>query len=739
VMVITTFFLRAQPVEMETGEPLSFADHFLHVLLSDESSTDYPRTSYLYTEGWLSEVALPGPQATSPWAMMQDLMRDPDLTARVMTLKMYRIWSFPYIRGELPAGGIFRYSPQHQLLVVLGFAGLILLMGYRDWRGGFGWILAIGVIPTTFIHSYLSGSPRYMLTLVGPLFAMGGALLGTVVAAGLRRSWRNMATGLASFVAAVIITQYLDVALVSMALPSLSFRYSYGIVLGIKVALLVGIFVWMLWQIRPTNWRMGVTIALLVGLIVIIVIGQLKDDWQQQWELEITDGLVARQLITLPAQLPWSNAEIPWLLFDSAPEDDYEVWINGQMVKPANESLPVWQSEQDRHEHQRIWRGLQPHASYLRPGETLTVEARGVSDTSSNLFGDFPSDDPALYVGPSVDYIGYYRSYLRASRWSPIFEPRVPQPFDLRGITYQSSVVLPDGQTLADDLSPSFGRQHGLFRVFLGAFEFGEAPPPRADASIVADLKARLTPPEEDVVLVEDGMPKLRFLGHSVEYLPEQSRDKLDLYFEVLDMLERDYYIWFYGYVQDVSILPQDRQESGYAYLDRHRSSIPTSSWQPGRLYRETLAFQTNPGDYDLTFGFTSDDEDHSRLFLDQDDAYAVSLGWYHIFRDRTPERLEGFEVPSWIDWIDRNLQPGSRILVTDVEGVNADTDKIFVLLDSKRDVVRQVVDQQVGYVLYFGSSEIDQQYLKSLLSEYSANLSMVHRGDGWHLYKVDY
>ena len=501
----------------------------------------------------------------------------------------------------------------------------------------------------------------------------------------------------------------------------------------------MGIFGWMLWQIGPTNWRKGVTIALLVGFIVVFVTGQMRDDWQQQWELELTDGIVARQTITLPAQLPWSNEEIPWLLFDSAPKDDYEVWINGQMVKSANESLVVWQSEQDISEHKRIWRGLQPDASYLKAGETMTVEVRGVEDTSSTLFGDFPSDDPAVYDGPSVDYVGYYRSNLRASRWSPILEPRVPQTLDLKDITYQSSVVLSDGQTLADDLSPSFGRQHGLFRVFLGAFEFGEAPPPRADATIVAALKAQLTHPDTDVVLVEDGVPKLRFLGYSPGFLPDQSWSKLDLYFEVLDTPQRDYYIWFYGYVQDVSILPQNRQEIGYAHLDRHKPLISTSSWQRGILRRETLYFEANPGDYDLAFGFTSDDEDPIRLYLDQDDAYAVSLGWHHIFSDRAPERLEGFESPAWIDWIDRKLPPGSRILVTAVEGITADTDKAFILLDPESDIVRQVTDQGVGYVLYLKSSEMDQQYLKSVLREYSANLSTVYRGDGWHLYKINY
>jgi hypothetical protein len=100
---------------------------------------------------------------------------------------------------------------------------------------------------------------------------------------------------------------------------------------------------------------------------------------------------------------------------------------------------------------------------------------------------------------------------------------------------------------------------------------------------------------------------------------------------------------------------------------------------------------------------------------------------------------LEGFRAMPWMDWIDANLPAGSRIIVTDVNGVATDTDKVFLLLDPDRDIVRQVMDQRVDYLLYLESSDSDRQYLKPLLRAYSANLSIIHQVDGWRLYKIDY
>jgi hypothetical protein len=201
-------------------------------------------------------------------------------------------------------------------------------------------------------------------------------------------------------------------------------------------------------------------------------VGQFASHWRE-WALPLTEGISARQVIVLPQQLSWDVSKKPWLLFDTTPDDHFEIKINGQFVKDENDSLVKWCAEDEK--YRRIWRGLPLNPIYLQPRTVLEVEVRSTGKTGIKLYGDFPSDDPAIYFGPAIDYKGDYRSSLRR-HWSPIHEPRVSRNFDLQGIIYKSSVKLATGQILTDDLSSIFGNQHGLFRIYVGWFDFDEAP-----------------------------------------------------------------------------------------------------------------------------------------------------------------------------------------------------------------------------------------------------------------------
>jgi hypothetical protein len=498
------------------------------------------------------------------------------------------------------------------------------------------------------------------------------------------------------------------------------------------MVLMVGIYIGGVWLLKPEPWRWQVSAVPVVVTLVIVGIGLYAGHWRQ-WELRLNPGVVARQFITLPKHIPWHKGEVPWLILDTFPGDDLEVRINGQIVKDAEQSLVEWQAEDDV--YSRIWRGLKLDHSYLQPNGTLEVEVRATGESPVILIGDIPPDDPAVFVGPAIDYIGEYRSVWR-ERWSPIDDPRVTRPFDLRGVTYASEVILEGGQIEREDLSPSFGRQHGLFRILLGVFDPSESPPVDVDKATLAALSEHVISPEKDLVLTEDGMPKLRFVGHNLERLPQENTFRLSLYFEVLGAPDQDYFIWLYGHVRDTSILPEDRQEIDYAYLDRHEPPLPLVRWQRGKLHTESLDFKANPGEYELSFGFSGYGEDPSRLYLDQTNAYAITLGWYRTFADKAPVWVEDFV---WVDWVDQNLPAGSRVMATYIPAVLPNSDKVFIRLDPHGNIVEQVADQKVGYIVYDPSSLTDQEYLAPQLEAFREDVSTVYSGDGWRVYKVNY
>jgi hypothetical protein len=129
-----------------------------------------------------------------------------------------------------------------------------------------------------------------------------------------------------------------------------------------------------------------------------------------------------------------------------------------------------------------------------------------------------------------------------------------------------------------------------------------------ADADILDTIHKHLLPrlpTNLDVTLVDaSNIPRLRVLGYALT--PSSSSEKgteLRLYFKALDRMERDYIIVLHGAVEDISLLPPERQQYGFASWE-HWPQVPTSQWQPGRIYADVYRIQTKPGEYHLRFGF---------------------------------------------------------------------------------------------------------------------------------------
>lgn len=168
------------------------------------------------------------------------------------------------------------------------------------------------------------------------------------------------------------------------------------------------------------------------------------------------------------------------------------------------------------------------------------------------------------------------------------------------------------------------------------------APPPdilaplaeMADPVLWAEVRERLLrrlPANLDMTLVDDrGSSTVRVLGYALR--PPDSAEQgseLRLYFEALGRMERDYTIFLHGAVEDVSLLPPERQQYGFANWD-HRPQVPTSRWQPGRIYVDAYRIQTKPGEYRLRFGFW-EPRTQARLAVQGSGAQAIDLGWHFL------------------------------------------------------------------------------------------------------------
>ncbi|MGQ9787654.1 MAG: hypothetical protein ACUVSJ_14480, partial [Anaerolineae bacterium] len=155
-----------------------------------------------------------------------------------------------------------------------------------------------------------------------------------------------------------------------------------------------------------------------------------------------------------------------------------------------------------------------------------------------------------------------------------------------------------------------------------------------ADPSIWAAVRERLLgqlPSNLDTTLVDDReISVVRVLGYALQSpSADEEGVELRLYFEALDRMDVDYTIFLHGVVEDVSLLPPERQQYGFANWD-HRLMIPTSQWRPGRIYADAYRIQTASGKYRLRFGFW-EPRSKARLTVQGSGAQAIDLGWHRL------------------------------------------------------------------------------------------------------------
>lgn len=115
-----------------------------------------------------------------------------------------------------------------------------------------------------------------------------------------------------------------------------------------------------------------------------------------------------------------------------------------------------------------------------------------------------------------------------------------------------------------------------------------------AEGTLYENARRALTaklPYTLDVPLVDgDGVERVRVIGYALEPRGDGSHD-LELYFESLAPLDREYTLWVHA--------TRDDAQSNFD----HALSAPPTTWEVGNIYRDRYKITVEPGDYDFNFG----------------------------------------------------------------------------------------------------------------------------------------
>ncbi|MFC1853887.1 hypothetical protein ACFL27_27195, partial [candidate division CSSED10-310 bacterium] len=278
LFTVTTYFLRSQPED--ASESLSFYSHVFNVILGVQKSVNLDFT--LYDDGfWLSEKGYQkmkkSREKIDNLKQLRNQFNNIKKIFKTVPISAYRLWSSPWIHTSDPKKQFLRLMI-HRLYIIIGFAGLCFLLGYKDWRMVWGWIFVGGLTVFTLLNCILVIETRRALPWLGPLWTLGGALLGKSLA----NSRKNLSQKCLYFglLAILLLTTagYPDFSIVSIPLSFVPSKLIFGLVLFLHIIVMVSILIYLLNLIRPQCWQWKFIVGPLLLIIIIFFNSRSNED-----------------------------------------------------------------------------------------------------------------------------------------------------------------------------------------------------------------------------------------------------------------------------------------------------------------------------------------------------------------------------------------------------------------------------------------------------------------------------
>lgn len=401
----------------------------------------------------------------------EDLQKSLTENLLVDPVKFVQLYLYSFYGNISAANNVYQqdflltYEQQHtqqKLFVLIGIFGIAWLLGnYKQyWK-----TLLLIAMPTMYFIAIFNINSIESRRLTGILqvfiLAMPIYLYAMVHLLHHRRQdfWKLSAT-----IVLTIFIWWLPLDVLAFIMP---IRFATNVLFIAHIISGIGLIAYhlMIWSKQDEEFNQWLPASFLILALVIVMYGDINEDNEYEWQVPIDETI----------QQTISNINIDeqnWILVDLASYQEavsLEIRVNDVVLKPAG--VPMWtyiqrnilvarHVERFSYEHHHSWYAFPLYPEFLEThASSGTLEITLSSSEGVTLYGNYLLDGQN-YVGPGLDPVNdisfAYISYNGD-------DARVTREYNVSNIMSQRLV---DGVAV-DDLSPSLGRQTGIYRIFV--------------------------------------------------------------------------------------------------------------------------------------------------------------------------------------------------------------------------------------------------------------------------------
>ncbi|MEW5700920.1 MAG: glycosyltransferase family 39 protein [Candidatus Zixiibacteriota bacterium] len=439
---------------------------------------NFRQANILQSEGYNLDQA---PRDFWTYPVWREMKRHPGQYALLYLQKFDRMWLLPSddFRRGFPLGHTGTLWLQ-RALVALALVGFFL---WPTRAGPVAWLPVSFVLYFAALHEVMHVVSRYNMVAM-PVVAGAAALGGQWLVTADRRGWLVRAARILVTMIAVPVALSLLRPTTWLLLPGLSWQTA-TVLFWATGATIIGVAAWWVTGVPEADKWLRRRVAGGAGSILILAFLGLAipREGHADWSIHLDrPDLQVRRSITIPAQIVRDSVEMGVVLVDVLPDRGQDCGIilgigAREAVYSAQElmseetfyskaSYRVFLSEYgEQVTDVRRWTMTKLDSAMLdsllaeqRVTITVAVDSDVTRPGGLRVYGDLPVADQAHWSGPGIEMTTLERYYEAG-------DPRVwtEQPLDF---TTATSELVRDGLARIDDLSTSWGRQVGQYRLF---------------------------------------------------------------------------------------------------------------------------------------------------------------------------------------------------------------------------------------------------------------------------------